>query len=141
MKPTIAMAALYHAVRAAACGGAVLGCACASVHAPAGSGDGDGLEVGERGATAGGVVALGGERAEPWWNDDATTQNDFYWLTVLDAQPRPHNNPWIHHHRKVVVDSDNNYPPWMEMVDGSRFSLNGERPIMMFALDGRGAGK
>ena len=82
----------------------------------------------------------GGERAEPWWNDDATTQNGFYWLTILDAQPRPHNNTWIHHHRKVVVDSDNNYPPWMEMFDGSRFSLNGEHPIMMFALDGRGAG-
>ena len=26
------------------------------------------------------------------------------------------------------------------MFDGSRFSLNGEHPIMMFALDGRGAG-
>jgi hypothetical protein len=82
----------------------------------------------------------GGERAEPWWNEDSTTQNGFYWLTILDAQPRPHNNTWIHHHRKVVVDSDNNYPPWMEMFDGTGFSLNGEHPIMMFALDGRGAG-
>jgi hypothetical protein len=83
---------------------------------------------------------LGGERAEPWWHDDATTQNGFYWLTILDSQPRPHNNTWIHHHRKVVVDSDNNYPPWTEMFDGTRFALDGEHPIMMFALDGRGAG-
>jgi hypothetical protein len=82
----------------------------------------------------------GGERAEPWWNDDATTQNGFYWLTILDAQPRPHNNSWIHHHRKVVVDSDNNYPAWTEMFDGSGFALNGEHPVMMFALDGRGTG-
>src|SRR5947199_107768 len=79
-------------------------------------------------------------RAEPWWNNDATTHNGFYWLTILDAQPRPHNNTWIHHHRKVVLDSDNNYPPWMEMFDGNGFALNGEHPIMMFALDGRGAG-
>jgi len=82
----------------------------------------------------------GGETAEPWWKDDATGQNGFYWLTILDAQPRPHNNTWIHHHRKVVVDSDNNYPPWMEMYDGTGFRLNGENPIMMFALDGRGPG-
>ena len=83
----------------------------------------------------------GGETAGPWWpDDDATRQNGFYWLTILDTQPRPHNNTFIHHHRKVVVDSDNNYPPWMEMYDGTGFRLDGEHPIMMFALDGRGPG-
>lgn len=82
----------------------------------------------------------GGETAEPWWPDSATTQNGFYWLTILDSQPRPHNNTWIHHHRKVVIDSDNNYPAWMEMFDGSSFVSNGEHPIMMFALDGKGQG-
>lgn len=83
---------------------------------------------------------VGGERALPWWDDDATAQNGFYWLTILDAQPRPHNNTWIHHHRKVVIDSDNNVPPWMEMFERTAFRLDGENPIMMFALDGRGAG-
>jgi hypothetical protein len=80
----------------------------------------------------------GGERAGPWWpNEDATSQNGFYWLAILDHLPRPHNNTWIHHHRKVVVDSDNHHPPWMEIWNGSRFVWSGEHPIMMFALDGR----
>jgi hypothetical protein len=79
----------------------------------------------------------GAETAEPWHpNDAATGQNGFYWLTILDAMPRPHNNTWIHHHRKVVIDSDNNTPPWMEMWKGSSFGLDGENPIMLIALDG-----
>ncbi|MGZ6142200.1 MAG: hypothetical protein ACXWLM_02625, partial [Myxococcales bacterium] len=81
--------------------------------------------------------STGTETAEPWHPYDAATgQNGFYWLTILDSMPRPHNNTWIHHHRKVVIDSDNNIPPWMEMWNGSSFSLNGEQPIMMIALDG-----
>ena len=80
----------------------------------------------------------GGETAEPWSSDDATEQNGFYWLTILDAVPGPHNNTWIHHHRKVVIDSDNHYPPWMEMWNGRELVASGEHPIMMFALDGRG---
>jgi hypothetical protein len=79
----------------------------------------------------------GGERAEPWLDADATGQNGFYWLTILDAMPRPHNNVWIHHHRKVVVDSDNNTPPWMEMWNGTSFEWSGVHPIMMIALDGK----
>jgi hypothetical protein len=82
----------------------------------------------------------GGETAEPWSNDDATAQNGFYWLTILDSVPRPHNNTWIHHHRKVVIDSDNNVPPWMQIFDGRQFVVSGEHPIMMFALDGKGQG-
>jgi hypothetical protein len=79
----------------------------------------------------------GGEKGGPWWPDaDATAQNGFYWLTILDALPRPHNNTWIHHHRKVVVDSDNHYPAWMEIWDGNRFVSSGEHPVMMIALDG-----
>jgi hypothetical protein len=79
----------------------------------------------------------GTETAEPWWpSESATSQNGFYWLTILDAQPRPHNNTWIHHHRKIVVDSDNHHPPWMEIWNGSAFVDSGEHPIMMFALDG-----
>jgi hypothetical protein len=80
----------------------------------------------------------GGETAEPWSSTAATSQNGFYWLAILDAPPRPHNNVWIHHHRKVVVDSDNHFPAWMEIFDGSGFVWSGEHPVMMFALDGRG---
>jgi hypothetical protein len=79
----------------------------------------------------------GGETAEPWLPDAATAQNGFYWLAILDSTPRPHNNVWIHHHRKVVMDSDNNVPPWMEIFDGSAFHLDGRHPLMMFALDGK----
>lgn len=82
----------------------------------------------------------GGESAEPWSAASATSQNGFYWLTILDAQPRPHNNTWIHHHRKVVIDSDNHYPAWMEIYDGQSFVESGERPVMMFALDGKAEG-
>lgn len=81
------------------------------------------------------------ETAEPWWpEDDARRQNGFYWLAILDATPRPHNNTWIHHHRKVVIDSDNHFPPWMEIFDGEAFVPSGEHPVMMFAIDGRGEG-
>ena len=81
--------------------------------------------------------SFGDETAGPWHPEaKAPAQNGFYWLTVLDAQPRPHNNTWIHHHRKVVIDSDNNTPPWMEQWNGSAFELNGEQPVMMIALDG-----
>ena len=79
----------------------------------------------------------GGETAEPWLPDDATTQNGFYWLAILDTMPGPHNNVWIHHHRKVVMDADNNVPPWTEIFDGSAFRRDGRHPLTMFALDGR----
>jgi hypothetical protein len=80
----------------------------------------------------------GTETAEPWWpSENATSQNGFYWLTILDALPRPHNNTWIHHHRKVVIDSDNHHSPvWMEIWTGAEFESSGEHPIMMIALDG-----
>ena len=78
--------------------------------------------------------------AEPWSTADATAQNGFYWLAILDSQPRPHNNTWIHQHRKVVMDSDNNTPPWMQIYDGNGFKTSGEHPLMIIALDGAGAG-
>jgi hypothetical protein len=82
----------------------------------------------------------GGESAGPWLPDEATHENGFYWLAILDALPRPHNNVWIHHHRKVVIDSDNHYPPWMEIYDGSSFIPSGVHPVMMFVVDGQGDG-
>jgi hypothetical protein len=81
---------------------------------------------------------LGGERSEPWFNNDATLENGFYWLTILDEVPRPHNNVWIHHHRKVVIDSDNNKQAWTSIWTGSGFQHDGRHPIMMFGLDKTG---
>jgi hypothetical protein len=81
----------------------------------------------------------GGETAEPWHDRDATRQNGFYWLAILDTVPRPHNNIWIHHHRKAVIDSDNHHPPWMEIWDGARFVESGQRPVLMMAIDGNPA--
>ena len=95
---------------------------------------GDGLASGDNGYD-------GGETADPWLEDeDATAENGFYWLTILDTVPRPHNNVYIHHHRKVVMDSDNNVPPWMEIWNGSRFIDSGEMPLMMIAIDGSSDG-
>jgi hypothetical protein len=65
-------------------------------------------------------------------------QNGFYFLATLDALPRPHNNTRIHHHRKVVMDTNSNVPPWTEIWDGQRFVIDGRRPVNMLAVDGRG---
>jgi hypothetical protein len=77
----------------------------------------------------------GGEKDEPWSDGDATLENGFYWLTILDATPRPHNNIWIHHHRKVTIDSDNNKEAWTNIWEGKRWVADGQHPIMMFGVD------
>jgi hypothetical protein len=77
----------------------------------------------------------GGETDEPWLNGDATAENGFYWLTILDATPRPHNNIWIHHHRKVTIDSDNNKDAWTNIWEGKNWVADGQHPIMMFGVD------
>jgi hypothetical protein len=78
---------------------------------------------------------LGPETAEPWGTDPSSAENGFYWLTILDATPRPHNNIWIHHHRKVVIDSDNNKDAWTNIWEGHSWVADGQHPIMMFGLD------
>lgn len=78
---------------------------------------------------------LGPETDEPWDHDSDTLENGFYWLTILDAVPRPHNNIWIHHHRKVNMDSDNNTDNWTNIWEGHSWVADGSHPIMMFALD------
>jgi hypothetical protein len=100
---------------------------------------GDGVAGGRNGYSA------GDELAEPWGSGLAVAENGFYWLAILDTVPRPHNNVWIHHHRKVVIDSDNHFPPWTELPSpasgaGPRWRRSGERPVMVFAVDGRGKG-
>ena len=49
----------------------------------------------------------GSESAEPWRKLSSVGHNGFYWLAILDKPPKPHNNIWIHHHRKFVIDSWN----------------------------------
>ncbi|XQW85366.1 hypothetical protein ACOYR1_01155 [Thalassotalea piscium] len=49
----------------------------------------------------------GNEKATPWRNLSSVGHNGFYWLSILDSEPKPHNNVWIHHHRKFVIDSWN----------------------------------
>lgn len=80
----------------------------------------------------------GDERAGPWLQQSAINENGFYWLAITDTVPRPHNNIWLHHHRKVVIDSDNHYPAWSQIWNGSEFIDSGKHPIMIFALDGNG---
>ena len=49
----------------------------------------------------------GDEKATPWRKLSSVGHNGFYWLSILDSVPKPHNNIWIHHHRKFVIDSWN----------------------------------
>ena len=90
----------------------------------------------------------GNESAGPWRFTNASTQaleawkeNGFYFLTILDTKPMPHNDVWIHHHRKVVIDSDNNVPPsWSKIWDGGKLITEGSHPVSMLALDGNSFG-
>ena len=80
---------------------------------------------------------LGGE-TDPWKMSDPTKDNGFYWLAILDDLPRPRNNVWIHHHRKVVIDSDNNLDAWSEIWNGRAFITSGVHPIFMLVHDREG---
>lgn len=81
--------------------------------------------------------------ATPWVNASSINENGFYWLAILFGKPRPRNNVWIHHHRKIVIDSDNNdYPKedgssgsWTHIWNGHSFIQSGIHPVMIFALD------
>ena len=89
------------------------------------AGFGDGIAGGLNGY-------LGGETAEPWLTNSAMDENGFYWLTILAAPPRPHNNIWIHHHRKVTIDSDNNTEAWTNTWENNTWTADGQHPVMMF---------
>lgn len=44
------------------------------------------------------------------WFDVTTDANGFYFLSIMDYdRPAPHNNVFIHNHRKVVMDGYNRY--------------------------------
>lgn len=56
--------------------------------------------------------ASGGDfsRPECEWADVRTDSNGFYYLGIMDYErPAPHNNVFIHGHRKVAMDSYNRY--------------------------------
>lgn len=75
-------------------------------------------------------LPIGGKPPPP-----ALTDNGVYFLCIVD-HPRaaPHNNVFIHHHRKVVLDTDNNHwqgKSWSKILrpgttepvmDGSRYA-------------------
>ena len=65
----------------------------------------------------------GNERSGPWRDYPSIGHNGFYWLSIFDRIPRPHNNIWMHHHRKFVIDS------WDR--DGFKRTVN------VIALDGK----
>ncbi len=60
------------------------------------------------------------EKADPWIlnndgvGEEAINENGLYFLCITDyPNPAPHNNVFIHHHRKVVMDTDfNDYNGW-----------------------------
>jgi hypothetical protein len=84
----------------------------------------------------------GDESAAPWRlpvngqpPPPALSDNGVYFLCIVDfARPAPHNNVFIHHHRKVVLDTDNNFwngQSWSKILvpgtatpvmDGSRYA-------------------
>jgi hypothetical protein len=66
----------------------------------------------------------GDEFAGPWDTSDgvnpaeAVNENGVYFLCITDYKnPAPHNNVFIHHHRKVVMDTDNNIEEWSYVWD------------------------
>lgn len=74
----------------------------------------------------------------PWVTGDATTQNGMYFLGIVDyGNPRPQNNTFIHYHRKLAFDTDNNGPrPWSEVYDNEDVKkVDGSRYISMLFLD------
>jgi hypothetical protein len=84
----------------------------------------------------------GDESAGPWRlpvdgkaPPPAVTDNGVYFLCIVDyPRAAPHNNVFIHHHRKVVLDTDNNFwqgRSWSKILrpgttgpeeDGSRYA-------------------
>lgn len=92
-------------------------------------------------------------RAGPWrpngetWNPDdpyatAYDQNGGYFLSIVDYEnPKPHNNIFIHHHRKVAMDTDNNIDfgeggTWSKVWNGTEYVDDGSRYISMLWANG-----
>ena len=72
----------------------------------------------------------------------AVNENGVYFLSITDyPNPAPHNNVFIHHHRKVVMDTDNNdyggYS-WSEVWNPNtgKAEVDGSHYISMIWLQG-----
>lgn len=71
-------------------------------------------------------------------------QNGGYFLSIVDyANPKPHNNLFLHHHRKVAMDFDNNVDfikgwggPWSKVWNGTKYVDDGSRYISMLWANG-----
>ena len=84
--------------------------------------------------------------AGPWsfWRkanspNDARAENGVYFLAISDyTNPKPHNNVFIHHHRKVAMDADNNIEDWSRIwyPKYSSFIDDGDRYVSMLWLNG-----
>jgi hypothetical protein len=102
-----------------------------------------GIDFGGRGPTNG---YDGDESGGPWRFTDASPaprsavrENGVYFLCITDyARPAPHNNVFIHHHRKVVMDTDNNTDVWSSVWNPVTRAAEpaGERYVSMIWLDG-----
>lgn len=90
----------------------------------------------------------GDEFAGPWLLNSkgdpykSTTENGLYFLCITDyANPAPHNNIFIHHHRKVVMDTDFNYDngySWSQIYNTKAgiFEADGNGYVGMIWLNG-----
>lgn len=79
-----------------------------------------------------------GTETDPWRMGKPIKDNGFYWLAIIDDVPRPRNNVWAHHHRKLTIDSDNNPDSWSEIWDGRKFIRSGVRPVFVLGVDREG---
>ncbi len=74
----------------------------------------------------------------------AYDQNGGYFLSIVDyPDPKPHNNLFLHHHRKVAMDFDNNVDfidgwggPWSKVWNGTKYVDDGSRYISMLWANG-----
>lgn len=90
----------------------------------------------------------GDEMAGPWKpsGTSSVNENGVYFLCITDyPNPAPHNNVFIHHHRKVVMDSDNNYyngNPWSKVWNPNTktFERDGSHYLSMIWLNGENFG-
>ena len=81
----------------------------------------------------------------PWGDGSAIDENGMYFLAIVDyGNPRPHNNIFIHHHRKVAMDTDNNlwdngggkYDSWSGVYDeNGNHRVEGSRYLNMIWID------
>ena len=66
--------------------------------------------------------------------------NGFYFLCIADYPEAPHNNVFLHHHRKVVMDTDSNGldGAWSNVFDPTlgKPVADGSRYVSMLFLNG-----